>query len=365
LELRRTSQYLSADGIARSRLLPSGTLIMSIAATVGLPIVTAIRACIHDGFVALERLKGVDQTYLLYALKSLEGELRSAGQMGSQSNVNTDIVKRLTISLPPEPEQRRIVEALRDADLQIASLQRLVAKKEAMRQGTMQQLLTGKVRLSGFSEPWREVALGRVVTYVKAVALSRAQLNMTSPLRYLHYGDIHTSRNVLLDAAHPSIPRAPIALAKAAGRLKVGDLVFVDASEDSGGVGKSVEITATPRGEVVPGLHTITARFDKGVLADGFKAYMQFIPAFRTALLRLAAGTKVLATTRSHISSVSLSLPGVEEQRQIAAVLRDCDMEIDVLHVRIAKSKAVKDGMMQELLTGRTRLPVADEAIAA
>jgi type I restriction enzyme, S subunit len=139
--------------------------------------------------------------------------------------------------------------------------------------------------------------------------------------------------------------------------------VFADASEDPVGVGKSVEITSVPAGGVVPGLHTIAARFEKSVLADGFKSYLQFIPAFRASLLRLAAGTKVLATTRTHISSVELSLPGVDEQRAIAAVLRDSDHEIDALADRLRKVQPIKQGMMQQLLTGRTRLPVA-EAVA-
>jgi type I restriction enzyme S subunit len=337
---------------------------MSIAATVGLPVITAIPACIHDGFVAFEHLKGVDQTYLMYALKSLEGELRGAGQTGSQSNVNTAIVKGFTISLPPEPEQRRITEALSDVDHQIASLERLISKKEGIKQGMMQQLLTGKTRLPGFIEPWREVGLDAIVSYVKTVALSRAQLDVSSPLHYLHYGDIHTSRSVVLDAAHAAMPRAPAVLATTAGRLRVGDLVLVDASEDPDGVGRSLEITSVPRGGIVPGLHTIAARFDKAVLADGFKAYLQFIPAFRAALLRLAAGTKVLATTRSHLSSVELPLPDVDEQRTIASALRDSEAEIDALRDRVRKANAVKQGMMQQLLTGQTRLPVVEEVAA-
>jgi type I restriction enzyme S subunit len=160
------------------------------------------------------------------------------------------------------------------------------------------------------------------------------------------------------------MPRAEGSLAKAGGRLRIGDLVLVDASEDPTGIGKSLEITSVPNTGVVPGLHTIAARFDKRVLADGFKAYLQFIPTFRATLLRLAAGTKVLATTRSHISSVVLLLPSTDEQHAIAAVLRDSDEEIACLRVQLTKAKAIKQGMMQELLTGRTRLPVMESTAA-
>jgi type I restriction enzyme S subunit len=111
----------------------------------------------------------------------------------------------------------------------------------------------------------------------------------------------------------------------------------------------------------VSGLHTIAARFDKHVLADGFKAYLQFIPQFSRHLKRLAAGTKVFATNRGHVSSAELNLPGLEEQTAIASVLSDMDTDIEALDARVAKTRAIKQGMMQELLTGRTRLPEVGE----
>jgi len=120
------------------------------------------------------------------------------------------------------------------------------------------------------------------------------------------------------------------------------------------------EITGVPSEGAVPGLHTIAARFDKAVIADGFKAYLQFIPTFRDALLRLAAGTKVLATTRSYVSSITVSLPGAAEQAAIAEVLTDAESEISALRARLVKANAVKVGMVQQLLTGRTRLPIAE-----
>jgi type I restriction enzyme S subunit len=226
----------------------------------------------------------------------------------------------------------------------------------------MQQLLTGRTRLPGFSDLWSEVRLGDHVTFLRTVPLSRAQLDETSSLKYLHYGDIHTRVDTRLNAAVEAMPRAPQWLAGRAVRLQPGDLVFADASEDSAGVGKSVEITDVPPGGVVPGLHTIAARFDRNVLADGFKGYLQFNPSFRASLLRLVAGTKVLATTRSYISSIVLSLPGVPEQRAIAESLADVDAEIAALRARLSKAMDVREGIMQELLSGRTRLKYQEDA---
>lgn len=303
----------------------------------------------------------LNSDYLLYFLNYNIGYWRTvASSSRKDPNITKADVKALLLALPSLHEQTVIARVLNGADELIATLERMIAKKRAIKQGMMQQLLTGKTRLPSFTAPWREVLLGEHVSYVKTVALSRAQLDGESPVRYLHYGDIHTRSRVTLDAAHEAMPRASSTLLRNAGRLQVGDLVFADASEDPDGVGKSVEVTSVPDAGVVPGLHTIAARFDEAVLADGFKAYLQFIPSFRDALLRLAAGTKVLATTRSFISSITLTLPDIDEQRAIASVIAAADREIAILRVRLAKAREIKQGMMQELLTGRTRLPFTE-----
>ncbi len=221
----------------------------------------------------------------------------------------------------------------------------------------MQQGVADLDRLRGMRRQWNEVMLGDHVSYVKTVALSRSQLDSESAVRYLHYGDIHTRTSARLDASSESMPRVSSTLIRSAGMLEIGDLVFADASEDTSGVGKSVEITSVPRAGVVAGLHTIVARFDKSVLADGFKAYLQFVPSFRRALLRLATGTKVLATTRASISSITLALPPLDDQDRIVGTLIDVDDLISALERKIAKKQAIKQAMMQQLLTGKTRLP--------
>lgn len=175
---------------------------------------------------------------------------------------------------------------------------------------------------------------------------------------YLHYGDIHTSERVSLDPSANALPTLAKDHARRLDRLIDGDLVFVDASEDIGGVGKSIEIMRSQGHQLVSGLHTIAVRFNKAVLADGFKAYLQFCPRFRDHLRRLAAGTKVYATNRAHIASAELRVPPLPEQRAIASVLSDMDAEIAALERRLDKTRAVKQGMMEQLLTGAVRLPI-------
>jgi type I restriction enzyme S subunit len=360
--IRSVKGRITRVGLERSsaKLVKSGTpLIALYSATAGVPAITYVDGAINQVRLAMIP-RAIESEYFLQWLQADRESIIDRFTQDGQPNRSGAIVRNIEITLPPVSEQRRIGEVLGDADNLIAELERLITKKQAIKQVMMQELLTGGTRLSGFSDPWRMVRLGDHVSYVKTVPLSRDQLDRKSLLRYLHYGDIHTRRGVFLDTAQEPMPRASATLAGRAGQLKTGDLLFADSSEDTSGVGKSVEITGVPTDGVVAGLHTIAARFDKAVLGDGFKAYLQFIPSFRQSLLRLAAGTKVLATTRSYISSVELQLPPIDEQHAIASTLTDCERELIALHARLDKARDVKQGMMQELLTGRTRLPVQE-----
>lgn len=327
-----------------------------------LPLVFRIsgKAWVNNHAHVLRPRQGFDISFLTAYLESRDYSGLNTGT--AQPKLNKQSCLAIQVPKPPLREQRQIAAALEDVDGWIDALQQLIVKKQAIKQGMMQQLLTGRSRLPGFGEQWSDVRLGDHVSYVKTVALSRAQLDTKSLLKYLHYGDIHTRASVFLDAASEEMPRAGTNIVGRAGLLEAGDVVFADASEDPAGVGKSVEVVNVPPSGAVAGLHTIAARFDKSVLADGFKAYLQYIPAFRDQLLRLAAGTKVLATTRSFISGITLNLPGVDEQQAIVEVLTDAEREIEALRARLSKAQAIKTGMMQQLLTGRVRLP--SEAMA-
>jgi hypothetical protein len=138
----------------------------------------------------------------------------------------------------------------------------------------MQRLLTGETRLPGFTAPWQVKRLGDHVSFLRNGVHSRAQLTVNDPVCYLHYGDIHASSSIRLDLSRAMMPRLPAATAARLTRLEDGDVVFVDASEDLLGVGKSLEIGRASGIEAVAGQHTIAARFAKEVLADGFKGYL-------------------------------------------------------------------------------------------
>ncbi|MDD3317494.1 MAG: restriction endonuclease subunit S [Methanosarcina sp.] len=145
--LRETTQRLSSLGVQHSRPVSSGSLIMSICATVGRPVITEIDTCIHDGFVVFDGFR-VDKRLLYYSLKSIEDNWSRHGQTGSQMNLNTGLINQTTIAIPPtHEEQEAIANILSDMDSEITVLEEKLAKARQLKQGMMQELLTGRIRL--------------------------------------------------------------------------------------------------------------------------------------------------------------------------------------------------------------------------
>lgn len=268
--------------------------------------------------------------------------------------INRAEMAEFAIAVPPLLEQIAIGSVLSDIDRLIRDLESLIAKKRNIKQAAMHELLTGKRRLPGFEGEWEVKRLGDHVKFLRNGVNSRAELQPEGRIRYLHYGDIHASSDSLLCPEQ----LANLTATKAAGldRLQNGDLIFADASEDIAGVSRSVELCGISNYEAVSGLHTIATRFDQAILANGFKGFLQYIPSFSAHLRRLAAGTKVYAINRAHISSAEVRLPPVAEQKAIADVLMDMSNEIGVLRQRKSKIWSTKQGVMQQLLAGKIRL---------
>ncbi len=206
-------------------------------------------------------------------------------------------------------------------------------------------------------EDWDIIKIGEHATFLNSGSLPKAEYTQNDTIYYIHYGDIHTSEKIILDIKNSELPTVPSNKVQSLSRLKDGDLIFVDASEDLEGIGKSIEIKNVDNLEVVAGLHTIALRFDERQLVNGFKAYLQYIPHFRKQLRTFATGIKVYAIQKKHIANAKLPLPPLPEQHAIANVLSDVDKLIETLDDLIEKKQAIKKATMHLLLTGKKRLP--------
>ena len=275
---------------------------------------------------------------------------------------------------PNYQEQTLIATALSDVDNLISELEKLITKKQAIKTATMQQLLTGKTRLPQFAlrddgtrkgykqselgaipEDWDVKTYGEVFTFLSTSTNSRDDLSSDGDLGYIHYGDIHTKWNNRLDLDKQNLPKISRNLVSSALILD-GDLIMADASEDYQGIGKSVEIFNIRNKKIVAGLHTFLLRDKNKILADGFRGYLHAISTVKAAFDRLATGLKVYGISKNNLTKIFLPVPSIEEQTAIAKILADMDSEIQALEKRLVKTRQIKQGMMQELLTGKTRL---------
>jgi len=146
--LNKTKQQLSPLGESKSVEVNYGDVIMSIAATIGKPIIVQMKACIHDGFVVFTNLdKSMNATFLYYLLLKQENQFKSFGQHGTQTNLNIDLVSNAKFPKPPLPEQQKIASILSNLDLLIQQEKQYKEKLEKIKRGLMQQLLTGQKRV--------------------------------------------------------------------------------------------------------------------------------------------------------------------------------------------------------------------------
>lgn len=332
-----------------------------------------IRILQEDSFMdtnlmSLTSSEGLFNEYLFYCL-NFQG-LASVADTTSIPQINNKHILPFKISYPVAEEQKAISKALSDVDELIVSLEKLIAKKRDIKTGTMQQLLTGKKRLAGFGEDkgykqselgeipedWDIKTYGDIFAFYTTASNSRDDLSENGSISYIHYGDIHTKWDITLDMNASTLPKIARHKFKGAAFIKDGDVVMADASEDYEGIGKSIEISGVGNAKAIAGLHTFLMRDNDETYVDGFRGYLHLLPAVKTSFDRLATGLKVYGLSKNSLKTVFIPVPPKKEQEKIVEILAGMTVEIDSLLCQLSKTKAIKQGMMQELLTGRTRL---------
>ena len=285
-----------------------------------------------------------------------------AGAVSARSGIpkiNREELAQYVIALPPLPEQRAIAAALSDVDALIGALDQLIAKKRDLKQAAMQQLLTGQKRLPGFCGEWEVRKFDELFTFGGGFSASRDQLSSKGHC-YLHYGDIHLSLKTFVDvrAEYQDIPKLNIPLTRVShgSLLADGDVVFVDASEDDEGTSKHIVIVNKDNAPFISGLHTIAAKSKSNSLDHQFRRFCFQTSNIKRQFLFFAVGTKVSGISKTNIAKLTIPIPSLSEQAAIASVLSGMDAELAALEQRRNKTRALKQGMMQELLTGRIRL---------
>ena len=374
-----TIQYINSGGepeyiddYSSSVCCVSEDILMTRTGNTGI-VVTGVEGVFHNNFFKVNvNKKRIYPRFLVHYLGSPECQKIILDKAGTSTipDLNHADFYSINIVEPGLSEQIKITEALSDADELIVSLEKLIAKKRDIKTGTMQQLLTGKKRLAGFGEgkgykqtelgeipeDWDVKTYGDIFAFYTTASNSRDDLSENGSISYIHYGDIHTKWDITLDMNASTLPKIARHKFKGAAFIKGGDVVMADASEDYEGIGKSIEISGVGDAKAIAGLHTFLLRDNDETYVDGFRGYLHLIPAVKTSFDRLATGLKVYGLSKNSLKTVFIPVPPKKEQEKIVEILAGMTVEIDSLLYRLTKTKAIKQGMMQELLTGRTRL---------
>ena len=291
----------------------------------------------------LRAKEGVNRQYLCAFLESLDYTDLNSGT--AQPKLNQEKCKNIEIYLPELEEQTAIAEALSNIDSLIFYVQKLIEKKKAIKQGTMQELLTGKKRLPGFSGEWSKQQLGDICNIVNGGTPSTSiaefwngkilwctPTDITScSTKYIYTTESKITESGLKASSATLLPKGALLLCS---RATIGEVRIAGNTICTNQGFKSLVVHQN--------------------ISNEWLYYMVHVLKFN--MLEKAIGSTFLEISKKDLAELDIIVPEFTEQKAIAQVLSDMDSEIEQLEKKLAKYQQIKQGMMQELLTGRIRL---------
>lgn len=342
------SQTLNEKGLEVSKLFSKGTILMTIAANIGYSGILQIDMACTDSIVSINGFNNIDNQYLNYFFIFKREEIEKLATSGAQKNLSIELLAPFTISLPSNIiEQQAISQVLIDAEQLIENLKTLIAKKKAIKQGAMQELLTGKKRLRGFIGEWETTKLGEISNFHKGKALSKSQIKENGKTKCIHYGELFTKYSeVITEIKSRTDLNANIFLSKA------NDILMPTSDVTPRGLATASCINEDG---VILGGDILVIRVPDSLLNGVFFSYL--ISINKDKVLQLVTGSTVYHLYGSDMAKFDFKLPkDIKEQNAIAKILSDMDAEIEALEIQLQKTQNLKQGMMQELLSGKIRL---------
>lgn len=291
-----------------------------------------------------------DAKYIGYASNSIQVIKQKAAKAQGDAvvHITSDSIKNIKISIPPLPEQKAIAEALSDVDELIAALDKKIAKKRLIKQGAMQELLTGKKRLPGFEEEWVVKKLGDIGVLLNGYAFKSETYNKAGKYNIITIANVQNGKLTINDCNRIlSIPSD----IQEHQKLKKNDILI----SMTGNVGRACLVNASDC--------LLNQRVGLLVIRDTQNCDKHFIftiindGKFENAMIESGQGAAQANIGKKDIEGFTFLLPtNIKEQQAIATILSDMDKEIADLEAQRDKYRLVKYGMMQKLLTGEIRL---------
>lgn len=303
-----------------------------------------------DGICLRVITKNLLPQYLLYAIQSntVRSFLIQNAYGTTMAGLNEKILSSIPLFLPVDiDEQSAIAETLSDIDRLISSLQKLIEKKKAIKQGAMEELLTGKKRLPGFCSEWSRFRLGNMTEiYSGGTPNTAIPEYWGGSIPWMSSGELNnkkiydvagriTQKGMQNSSAH-LIPKFCVLIGLAGQGKTRGTAAY--------------NYISLCTNQSIAAIYPNNKKFDSRFL-------YYIIDSMYESLRELSSGDGGRGgLTKGLISNLEIYMPCVIEQREIAQVLSDMDSEIEQLEKKLAKYQQIKQGMMQELLTGRIRL---------
>ncbi len=322
-------------------------------------VITNVEGVFHNNFFKIKYDRQLLQRDFLVdylRLDRLQRLILTKAGTSTIPDLNHNDFYSIPVIIPPKAEQEAIAGALSDADGLIESLEQLIAKKRHLKQGAMQQLLTGKKRLPGFSGEWEEYSLGQMGECHRGVGYNpNTDLyasDTSSTVRLLRSNNIQDERIVFEDMQFVDSSRVADIQ-----RLRCDDVVLCMANGSRRLVGKAGRFSNSDGFEYTFGAFMGCFRPDIESTVPKFLFYLFQTEAYRAHIGILLAGSSINNLRPSDVESLAIPVPvDRAEQTAIAAVLSDMDGEIEALETKLGKARQLKAGMMHNLLTGRIRL---------
>jgi type I restriction enzyme S subunit len=287
--------------------------------------------------------------WLNYLLSSQPYKTRikglATGTSGSMKNIGKDALLAMPIPYLDGDEQRAIAEALSDVDALLTGLDRLVAKNRDLKQAAMQQLLTGQTRLPGFHGEWEASCVGREFE-VKLGKMLDAEKNVGIPKPYLGNKAVQWDHIDISDL--PTVPMSRSDMERF--RLKKGDLLVCEGGDVGRAAIWEAQINECYYQKALHRLRPLRG-FDSRLMVAFLRLWSD-----RGLFSNYVTQTSIAHLPREKFIEMPMPVPPPSEQTAIAEVLTDMDAELAALEQRREKTRALKQAMMQELLTGKTRL---------
>jgi len=305
---------------------------------------------LHNQRIAkvLNNEKTVLNNYLFYVFLS-DHYLRYLKDRATGSTVrhtSLSIISSVNISLPSKEEQIAIVKYLTDIDSLITSLEKLIEKKKNIKQGAMQELLTGKRRLPGFSGEWEITIIDTCCHILKGRGLSKSQLTSDGLHDCILYGELFTTYNDVIEEIYSSTNSND-------GVESIAGDILLPGSTTTTGIDLAKASALLQDGVRLGG--------DINILRPKRKLDSSFFAMYLNVVKRNAIAEKTKGITIHHlhgndIKNIIVKLPSLSEQIAISTIIKTSDVGLHSLENQLSKYRLIKQGMMQELLTGRIRL---------